>query len=81
MGFMKPSHTTEQLTRLAREHRPGLSMESVFYQSEEVYQRDIEHIFMRCWLYVGHVSQIPEAGDYFLFELAAESVRKSDFIS
>ena len=26
------------------------------------------------WLYVGHQSQVPERGDYFLFEMAGESV-------
>ena len=28
----------------------------------------------KSWLYVGHQSQIPERGDYFLFEIAGESV-------
>ena len=29
---------------------------------------------MRSWLYVGHQSQVPGRGDYFLFEIAGESV-------
>ena len=29
---------------------------------------------LKSWLYVGHASQVPERGDYFLFEIAGESV-------
>ena len=32
--------------------------------SEQVYCEEIEKIFGRCWLYVGHESEIPNPGDY-----------------
>src|SRR5262245_38649533 len=44
------------------------------YRDPELYEREIRRIFMHSWLYVGHQSQIPERGDYFLFEIAGESV-------
>jgi p-cumate 2,3-dioxygenase subunit alpha len=34
------------------------------YRSAEIFAREKELIFRKCWLYVGHVSEIPEKGDY-----------------
>ena len=64
----------EQLRNLAATHTPGYTLDNTFYQSADVFERDLEHIFMRSWLYVGHESQIPASGDYFLFDIAAESI-------
>ncbi len=58
----------------ARARKDGYPLEQYFYRSPEVYERDIERIFMREWLYVAHVSEIPNPGDYVLFEVANESV-------
>jgi nitrite reductase/ring-hydroxylating ferredoxin subunit len=44
------------------------------YRDPEVYETEIRRIFLRSWLYVGHQSQVPGRGDYFLFEIAGESV-------
>ncbi|QOZ30088.1 aromatic ring-hydroxylating dioxygenase subunit alpha [Bradyrhizobium sp. CCBAU 51753] len=35
------------------------------YVSEEVFQLEMEHLFPNSWVYVGHDSQVPNAGDYF----------------
>jgi len=45
-----------------------------FYRSNVVYQRELETVFFKSWLWAGHVSQIPEPGDFFLYEIAEESV-------
>lgn len=34
------------------------------YTSREVFAAEIERIFARCWNYVGHLSEIPQPGDY-----------------
>ena len=44
------------------------------YRDPDIYRQDIEHIFLKCWLYAGHQSEIPNVGDWFLFEFAEESV-------
>ena len=52
----------------------GFSLQQVFYQDTDIYRSELERLFMKSWLYAGHLSQIPETGDYFLYELADESV-------
>jgi phenylpropionate dioxygenase-like ring-hydroxylating dioxygenase large terminal subunit len=61
--------------------RPGYALPGAVYQGEVIYREEMRRIFLKSWLYVGHVSQIPARGDYFLFEMAGESVivvRESD---
>lgn len=58
---------------IARQHR-GYTLDRAFYADPQIYRRDIERVFLRCWLYAGHASQIPEAGDFFRFEIAEESI-------
>ena len=50
------------------------ALPGVLYRDPEVYETEVRRIFMRSWLYVGHQSQVPGRGDYFLFEIAGESV-------
>jgi len=45
-----------------------------YFVSPEVLAEEGEKIFLKDWLLVGHQSQIPEAGDYFVQETAGESV-------
>ena len=35
------------------------------YIDEEVFQLEMEHLFANTWVYVGHDSQVPNAGDYY----------------
>ena len=52
----------------------GHSLLRDFYTGEAVFRHDIERIFMRHWLLAGHASSAPDPGDYFLYEMAEESV-------
>lgn len=45
-----------------------------FYRSQVVYRRELDNLFFRSWLWAGHVSQVPNPGDYFLYEIDEESV-------
>ena len=59
---------TDEIARLIHSHREGFALPREFYTSREIYERDIDAYWNRSWLWVGHVSQIPEPGDYFLFD-------------
>jgi Rieske 2Fe-2S family protein len=54
--------------------RPGHALPGALYRDPDIYETEIRGILMKSWLYVGHESRIPRAGDYFLFEMAGESV-------
>ena len=54
-------------------HR-GCALPGALYADQGIYEQEIERIFLKAWLCVGHESQIPARGDYFLFEMAGESV-------
>jgi len=45
-----------------------------YFASVEIFREEREKIFHRHWLLAGHASQVPEPGDFFLFELDDESV-------
>jgi len=44
------------------------------FHDEEIYRQELQNIFGRAWLYVGHESQIKGPGDYFLSRMGEESV-------
>ena len=39
------------------------------YTSAAWYEREVDRIFRKSWNYIGHVSQLPNAGDYFTVEV------------
>ena len=44
------------------------------FVSDEIYQQELEQVFMRSWLFVGHESQVAKPGDYFASGMGEESV-------
>ncbi len=63
-----------ELRQLIERQRPGHALEQAFYRDSDIYQREIDRILLRSWLYAGHVSELPKVGDYLLLEFATESV-------
>lgn len=59
---------------LIEQYQQGFALPAGFYSSGEIYQRDLEAIFFRHWIYAGHVSQLPDAGCYILLEFGNESI-------
>ena len=59
---MKPySADVEAIRALVRETEVHRDL----YINEEVFQLEMEHLFAYTWVYVGHDSQVANAGDYF----------------
>lgn len=54
--------------------RPGHAIDSYFYRSPRVYETELSEIIFRSWLYAGHVSEMPAAGDYLLLEIGEDSL-------
>ena len=50
-------------------HAPGF-----LYASPDVYQREVERLFMRDWLYVARVEELANPGDYLTFRIAGEPI-------
>ena len=62
------------IARLLGDYVDGLSLDRDFYTSKAIYDNDIRHYWNASWIWVGHVCQLPEAGDFFLFEYGPESL-------
>ena len=44
------------------------------FTDQAIYEDELERIFPRSWLFIGHESQIPDPGDFILSRMAEESV-------
>ena len=64
----------ERVLKLVRSCKTGYGLPRPFYHEELVYQADLEIIWRRGWLFAGHTCQIPDPGDYFLYDLDPDSV-------
>jgi glycine betaine monooxygenase A len=62
------------LDRLIAEHKPGHALAREFQTDPEVYQLDLERIWRRGWLFAGHTCEVKDPGDYFVFDLDADSL-------
>lgn len=62
------------IAELIARQEPGHAMAQPFYTSKAVFDADIRAVFGRDWLLAAHVSEIPEPGDYVLFEILKDSV-------
>ena len=51
----------------------GLVNRKIF-SDPDVYQQELEQVFARCWLYLGHESQLPNPGDYINVFMGEEPV-------
>jgi phenylpropionate dioxygenase-like ring-hydroxylating dioxygenase large terminal subunit len=58
------------LKSLIREDRVNRAV----YRDPQVFQFEMERIFGRAWLYVGHESQVPRPGDFITTALAGQPV-------
>lgn len=69
------------VTELIGRQPPGHSLLQPFYLSPEIYRLDVERVLRRHWNVAGHVSSIPNTGDYLVCDFDVDSaivVRHAD---
>ena len=62
------------LSDLMTAQEPGHAMPQGFYTCPQVFEADCRAVFGREWMLAAHISEIPEPGDYVLFDALDDSV-------
>ena len=63
----------DMLAKLQR-RKPGYSLEQAFYSDPDYYQVDLETIWYRDWLFIGHDCELPKPGSYITVQIGAYPV-------
>ncbi len=63
-----------KLRELCESARPGYALPREFYAEPDVFEADIRDYWNHHWIWVGHISQVAEPGDFFLFDYGPESL-------
>ena len=69
------------VNELIAAQKPGYALDQRFYTDPDIYDLEIDRIVTRNWIMAGHESELPELGDFKVFNVASESaiiVRGSD---
>jgi len=64
------SYDNDYLRNLVRDDRVHRSI----YTDPEIFELEMEKIFSRVWMYVGHESQIPKPGDFYCTSIARQPI-------
>jgi nitrite reductase/ring-hydroxylating ferredoxin subunit len=65
---------------LSQDYRPGMvdlkagRLSREIFVSDAIYHAELERLFARAWLFLGHESQIPNPGDFAVSGMGEESV-------
>lgn len=52
----------------------GRAINSYFYRSHLVYEKELDNLIFRSWIYACHISEIANPGDYQLLEIGEDSI-------
>jgi phenylpropionate dioxygenase-like ring-hydroxylating dioxygenase large terminal subunit len=73
--MLDTAESTELACRLRRDVDLAAGrLPAYIFSDPAVYQRELTAIFGRCWICVGHVSEVPEPGDYVTRYMGADPV-------
>ena len=62
------------IKELLNHHQEDWSLDQRFYKDESIFDLEKRHIFYDSWIFIGHESQIPNKGDYFVYKLLDEEI-------
>jgi glycine betaine catabolism A len=62
------------LSELIAEYRDDYTLPRRFYHEAWLYTAEFNSIWRGLWLFAGHTAQIPNPGDYFVYDIDSESV-------
>ena len=62
------------IKELLNHHQEDWSLDQRFYKDESIFDLEKNHIFYDSWIFIGHESQIPNKGDYFIYKLLDEEI-------
>lgn len=68
------SRAAQKLQQMTGLYQNDFSLPRDFYTSQLIYEQDLKEYWNNSWIWVGHISQVPDAGDFFLFNYGHESV-------
>ena len=57
----------DEIKTLIKKQKINHTLDQQFYINDDIFELDVKNIFYKQWVFVGHVSRIPNLGDYFLF--------------
>ena len=64
----------QHLQALLKQYRPGYALPRPFYRDGDLYEAELDLIWRRGWLFAGVTSQIPQTGDYFVYDVDPDSI-------
>ena len=72
-GGTMSQHDTRTIEELIASQKPGYSLEQRFYADDDIYELELERVINRNWIMAGHESELPEPGDFKVFNVVKES--------
>lgn len=60
--------------RILEEQRPGFSLDAKFYNSQVMYDIEMDLLFGQHWIFIGPSAAVPEPGDYTVVEFGPYSM-------
>ena len=59
----------QEIMSSLKSRRPGHTLPREFYVDPAIYQLDLDHIFYKQWLFIGHDCEMPRPGDYLTLQV------------
>jgi len=72
--LLHQDHLGDRIDRLVASREPGHGLPRAFYADPEIFERDMERVLRRHWHCIGHVSILPDVGDFELFSFEREAI-------